>query len=67
VGELFAPTHLVVIAIVAVLLFGSKKLPGLGRGIGEGLREFKDGIKGIASELNETTDEAKSAAPKAER
>src|SRR3954447_21122513 len=39
------PELLIVLAIVLVL-FGGRKLPGLGRGIGSGLREFKDSLKG---------------------
>ncbi len=46
-GELFTPTHLIVLAVVAVVLFGGKKLPELGKGLGEGLRGFKEGMKGI--------------------
>jgi sec-independent protein translocase protein TatA len=45
-GELFTPTHLVLVLIVALLLFGPKKLPELGKGLGEGMRGFKDAIKG---------------------
>jgi sec-independent protein translocase protein TatA len=51
-GEFFTPTHLIVVAVVAFLLFGGKKLPELGRGLGDGLRGFKDGIKGLAEELD---------------
>ena len=54
-GELFTPTHLVVLAIVAIVLFGGKKLPELGKGLGEGLRGFKEGMKGITDEPNSTT------------
>ena len=46
-GELFTPTHLIVLAVVAVVLFGGRKLPELGKGLGEGLKGFKDGLKGI--------------------
>lgn len=49
-GELFTPTHLVVLAIVAIVLFGGKKLPELGKGLGEGLRGFKEGMKGISDD-----------------
>ena len=49
-GELFAPGHLILFAIVAVILFGGKKLPELGKGLGEGLRGFKEGVKGISDE-----------------
>lgn len=45
-GELFQPTHLLLIGIVLFLLFGAKKLPELGKGLGEGLKGFKEGIKG---------------------
>jgi sec-independent protein translocase protein TatA len=45
VGELFAPTHLLLVAIVALILFGPKRLPELGKGLGEGIRALKDGIK----------------------
>ena len=55
-GELLTPTHLVIVLVVALLLFGPRKLPELGKGLGEGLRGFKDGIKG-------TTDSAKQDAP----
>ena len=51
-GELFTPTHLIVLAVVAIVLFGGKKLPELGKGLGEGLRGFKDGMKGITDEPN---------------
>jgi TatA/E family protein of Tat protein translocase len=42
-GELLTPTHMIVAAIVAFVLFGGRKLPELGKGLGEGLRGFKDG------------------------
>jgi sec-independent protein translocase protein TatA len=54
VGELLAPTHMIVVAVVAVVLFGARKLPELGKGLGEGLRGFKDGIKGLRDELDGT-------------
>ena len=54
-GELFTPTHLIVLAVVAIVLFGGKKLPELGKGLGEGLRGFKEGVKGITDEPNAST------------
>jgi sec-independent protein translocase protein TatA len=45
-GELLTPTHLLVVLAIALIIFGPSKLPGLGKGLGEGLRGFKDGIKG---------------------
>jgi len=51
-GELFTPTHLIVLAVVVLVLFGGKKLPELGKGLGEGLRGFKEGMKGVTDEVN---------------
>ena len=39
---LFQPMHLLVIFFIALLVFGPKKLPELGKGIGEGIRALKD-------------------------
>ena len=44
-GEL-APGHLIILAIVVLLVFGSKRLPEIARGVGEGVRGFRDGITG---------------------
>jgi sec-independent protein translocase protein TatA len=46
-GDLFQPWHLVVLGVVAFLVFGAKRLPELGKGLGEGLKGFKEGIKGV--------------------
>ena len=43
---LFQPTHLLVIVGLALLIFGPKKLPELGKGIGEIIRGFKSAING---------------------
>jgi sec-independent protein translocase protein TatA len=42
---LLQPMHLVVILAVALFFFGPKKLPDLGKGIAEGIRNFKNGLK----------------------
>jgi sec-independent protein translocase protein TatA len=42
---LFQPMHLLVIFLIALIIFGPKKLPELGRGIGEGFRALKDSMK----------------------
>jgi sec-independent protein translocase protein TatA len=44
VGE-FSPWHWLVIAVIALLLFGPKKLPELGKSLAEGIRGFKEGMK----------------------
>ncbi len=52
IADLLQPMHLIVIAVVAVLFFGPGKLAELGKGLGEGIKNFKSGIK-------EATDSAK--------
>ena len=47
------PFHLLLIAVVVLLLFGAKRLPEMGRSLGSGMREFKNGITG--KELEEGT------------
>ena len=47
---LFQPMHLLIIFFIALLVFGPKKLPELGKGIGEGIRALKEGMKDSSSE-----------------
>ncbi|MFY9682377.1 MAG: twin-arginine translocase TatA/TatE family subunit [Candidatus Sulfotelmatobacter sp.] len=51
--DLFQPMHLLVIFIIALLVFGPKKLPGLGKGLGEGIRGFKSALKEPAAVADE--------------
>ena len=48
IDNLFRPTHLLFVLGVAVLFFGPRKLPELGKGFGDALRGFTKGIKGEA-------------------
>ncbi len=43
--------EMIIIGLVVVVLFGATKLPKLGRGLGEGIRNFKEGIKGDEDKL----------------
>lgn len=54
-GSLGAP-EIIIIALVVLLLFGGKKIPELMRGIGKGVRSFKEGINGIEKDIKEGTD-----------
>ena len=38
------PLHIAIVLVVVLLVFGAKKLPEMGRGLGEGMRGFKSGI-----------------------
>jgi sec-independent protein translocase protein TatA len=46
--------ELVVILLIAVLLFGGAKIPQVAKGLGEGIRNFKDALKGDAEKKAET-------------
>jgi sec-independent protein translocase protein TatA len=46
--NLLTPSHLIIVLVIALLIFGPSKLPQLGKGLGEGFRGFKDGLKGEA-------------------
>jgi len=56
---LFQPMHLLVIFFIALLVFGPKKLPELGKGIGEGIRALKEGMKDSSEQPKVATTEAK--------
>lgn len=47
---LLQPSHLLIILAVALLVFGPKKLPELGKGLAQGIRSFKDGIRHATEE-----------------
>jgi sec-independent protein translocase protein TatA len=42
---LFQPMHLLVILVIALIIFGPKRLPELGKGLGDGIRALKEGMK----------------------
>jgi sec-independent protein translocase protein TatA len=44
-----SPMHLLIVAIVILVLFGGRKIPELMRGLGEGVRGFKEGMSGAQS------------------
>jgi sec-independent protein translocase protein TatA len=61
--NLFTPTHLIIILVIALLVFGPRKLPELGKGLGEGLKGFKEGIKGATSDAPKQETIAKNETP----
>ncbi len=50
-------TEILLLLFVILLLFGAKKIPELARGLGKGIREFKDATKEIKNELEESVKE----------
>ncbi len=47
---LFQPSHLLIILVIALFVFGPKKLPELGQGLGKGIRSFRDSMKTATEE-----------------
>lgn len=52
---IFQPMHLFVILFIALLVFGPKKLPELGKGLGDGIRAFKDGVRMNAEDAGQAS------------
>ena len=50
IEDLFAPSHLLILFAILFLLFGAKRLPGLGKSLGNGIREFRGGIAGLRAD-----------------
>jgi len=50
-----SPTHLIIILVIVLLLFGAKRIPELAKGLGTGLSEFKKSAEGKGEELPEET------------
>ncbi len=49
--------EIVLIALVVLLLFGGKKIPELMKGLGKGVKSFKDGLNGLEDDKNKPTSE----------
>jgi len=47
-----SPTHIILLLLIALLLFGAKRLPEIGRSLGTGMREFKDSVTGSNTHEN---------------
>jgi sec-independent protein translocase protein TatA len=51
--------EMILILLIVILLFGAKKIPELARGLGRGIREFKDASKEIKSEIDKGMEDSK--------
>jgi sec-independent protein translocase protein TatA len=61
---LFQPSHLLVILILCVFIFGPKKLPELGKALGDGIRGFKNGMTPESPSKSEDTKTSESTQAK---
>ena len=52
----FGSGEIIIIALVVLLLFGGRKIPELMRGIGKGIRTFKDGMNEVKEEIDKPVD-----------
>lgn len=45
--DLFSPLHIIILLVIALLVFGPKRLPEIGSGLGKSIREFKQSMNGM--------------------
>ncbi|MBS1882677.1 MAG: twin-arginine translocase TatA/TatE family subunit [Actinobacteria bacterium] len=58
------PLEIAIVAIIAILVLGPKRLPEAGRGLGKSMREFKSGIAGISGDSSESSEKTAKAETK---
>jgi len=63
---LFQPTHLLLILLIALIVFGPRRLPELGRSLGTAIRDFKQGLTASGSTPSETPRVEGSPGPRSE-
>ena len=62
VFQSIGPTELIIVLVIVLLIFGPKRLPGLGKSLGSGMKEFKDSVTGRHDrDLDEDDDDRKQA------
>ena len=70
-GYFQTPWHIILLLVIALLLFGGKRLPEIGRALGSGMREFKDAVTGSPATVDERPElpptEATATPPPTER
>jgi sec-independent protein translocase protein TatA len=61
VFQSIGPTELIIVLVIVLVIFGPKRLPGLGRSLGSGMKEFRDSVTGKGSDrdLDEDDDESR--------
>ena len=66
-GFLPSGSECIIIALFILLLFGGKKIPELMRGLGKGVKSFKDGVNEAKEEINKAKDEIDAPADSAKK
>jgi sec-independent protein translocase protein TatA len=62
VFQSIGPTELIIVLVIVLVIFGPKRLPGLGRSLGSGMKEFRDSVTGKADrDLDDDDDGRKQA------
>jgi len=62
VFQSIGPTELIIVLVIVLVIFGPKRLPGLGRSLGSGMKEFRDSVTGKADrDSDEDSDDRKQA------
>jgi len=63
VFQSIGPTELIIVLVIVLVIFGPKRLPGLGKSLGSGMKEFRDSVTGKADrDIDEDDDESRDAA-----
>jgi sec-independent protein translocase protein TatA len=57
VFQSIGPTELIIVLVIVLVIFGPKRLPGLGRSLGSGMKEFRDSVTGKASDHDDEDDD----------
>jgi sec-independent protein translocase protein TatA len=62
VFQSIGPTELIIVLVIVLVIFGPKRLPGLGKSLGSGMKEFRDSVTGKADrDIDEDDDDRKQA------
>ena len=62
-GYFQTPWHIILLLVIALLLFGGKRLPEVGKALGSGMREFKDAVTGNHPDASDAQPELPPAEP----
>lgn len=57
--DLFSPVHIIILLVIALLVFGPKRLPEIGAGLGKSLREFKQSMSGAGTQQPEPPNDSR--------